>query len=72
MADGTIVKNIGRLTIAPDVPPELLAQKVGQYVNLGRTYGPSALVGVLQARCPKNLGRFAPDGSEDGEEDEEG
>jgi len=72
MADGTIVKNTGRLTIAPDVPPELLAQKVGRYVNMGRTYGPSALVGVLQAHCPKNTGRFVPDGSKDGEEDEEG
>jgi hypothetical protein len=70
MADGTIVKNIGRLTIAPDVPPDLLAQKVGQYENLGRTYGPSALVGVLQARCPKNMGRFVP-GGEDEEEDED-
>jgi len=70
MADGTIVKNIGRLTIAPDVPPDLLAQKVGQYLNIGRTYGPSALVGVLQARCPKNVGRFIPGGGdEEGEGD---
>ncbi|MFB3882409.1 MAG: hypothetical protein ACE149_14170 [Armatimonadota bacterium] len=69
MADGTIVKNIGRLTVAPDVPAELLAQKIGKYVNIGRTYGPSALVGVLQGRCSKNLGRFEPDGpdGEDGE-----
>ena len=65
MADGTIVKNIGRLTVAPDVPPDLLAQKVGQYENLGRTYGPSALIGILQARCLKNLGRFVPNGADD-------
>jgi hypothetical protein len=52
------------------VPPDLLAQKVGQYVNIGRTYGSSALVGVLQARCPKNVGRFIPGGGdEEGEGD---
>jgi len=70
MADGTIVKNIGRLTVAPDVPPDLLAQKVGRYVNIGRTYGPSALVGVLQARCPKNVGRFIPNGQDDETEED--
>jgi len=70
MADGTTVKNVGRLTVAPDVPPDLLAQKVGRYENIGRTYGPAALVGVLQARCPKNVGRFIPDAA-DNEGDEE-
>ena len=70
MADGTKFSNLGKLTVAASVRPELLAQKIARYENLGKTYGPPALIAVLQARCPENLGRFVPDGG-DKEDDEE-
>ena len=69
MADGTKFSNLGKLTVAESVPPELIKQKISRYENLGKTYGPPALIGVLQALCPENLGRFVPTGS--GEEDED-
>ncbi len=60
MADGTKFSNLGKLTIAADVPAELLVQKISRYENLGTTYGPAALLAVLQARCTENLGKFVP------------
>jgi hypothetical protein len=68
MADGTKFSNLGRLTIAADVPPELVKQKIARYENLGKTYGPASLIGVLQALCPENMGRFAPDGTPDADD----
>jgi len=71
MEDGTKFSNLGKLTVSHDVPAELLSKKIGEYHNLGKTYGPAALLGVLQARCPENLGTFSPtDARADGDEDE--
>jgi hypothetical protein len=69
MADNSKLVNQGKLTVAEDVPVELLAQKIGSYTNQGKTYGPAALLGVLQARCSQNQGKFVP--TTDGEEEED-
>ncbi len=65
MGDGGLYSNLGRLRIAGDIPADLLRQKIARYENLGRTYGPAALIAILQARCPENLGRFEVDGEEE-------
>ena len=41
-----------------DVPEDLLAQKIAVYINVGATHAPSALLDLLKARCPTNLGQF--------------
>jgi hypothetical protein len=71
IGDGSSYSNLGTLTVASDVPPELLAQKIARYENLGKTYGPAALIGVLQARCPENLGKFVPSGGTDDDGEDE-
>jgi len=58
MADDSTFKNLGKLTIGPDVTEELLARKIAKYDNLGITYGPFNLLSVLQGRCGSNLGKF--------------
>ena len=71
MADGVEYENLGRLVVSEDVSEELLAQKIAVYRNLGKTAGPKRLLGVLQARCPENLGKFSPtEVSEDDSDDE--
>ena len=79
MADGVTYANLGKLTVSPDVPEELLRRKIAVYRNLGKTSGPANLLGILQARCPENLGKFsvwreggpAPCGEEDQDDDHE-
>lgn len=71
MEDGTKFSNLGKLTVSDDVPAELLSRKIGEYHNLGKTYGPAHLLGVLQARCPENLGTFSPAGLPDDDSDDE-
>ncbi|UCC68580.1 MAG: hypothetical protein JSV79_01180 [Armatimonadota bacterium] len=58
MADGVRYANLGKLIVAENVSEELLAQKIAVYENLGNTQGPANLLGILQARCPENLGKF--------------
>jgi hypothetical protein len=62
MPDGVTYSNLGDLAVADNVSEELLAQKISVYKNLGRTTGPARLLGVLQAHCPANLGRFEVSG----------
>ena len=71
MADGTKFSNLGKLTVAANVPPELLAQKIARYENLGKTTGPAALLAVLRARCPVNLGKFAPTEKDEGDDEDD-
>jgi len=66
MEDATKFTNLGELTVSDDVPAELLSRKIGEYHNLGKTSGPAALLGVLQARCSENLGKFSPTGERRG------
>ena len=58
MPDGVKYVNLGKLVVADSVSEELLAQKIAVYENLGKTRGPANLLGILQARCPENLGKF--------------
>jgi hypothetical protein len=70
MPDNSRFVNQGKVVIAPDVPAELLGQKIGAYVNQGKTVGPAALLAVLQAHCQHNQGKFAIDSGEDDEHEE--
>jgi hypothetical protein len=58
LPDGTKFENLGKLKVGPDVSEDLLQRKIGRYDNLGITYGPKALLSILQSRCNANLGRF--------------
>lgn len=58
MPDGVRYSNLGKLVVSESVSEELLAQKIAVYENLGKTQGPANLLGILQARCPENLGKF--------------
>ena len=71
MADGVEYENLGKLVVSEDVSEELLAQKIAVYRNLGKTEGPKRLLGVLQARCPENLGKFSPTGLPQDDSDDE-
>ncbi len=68
MPDNSRFVNQGKVVISPDVPTELLSQKISTYVNQGKTIGPAALLGVLQAHCPQNQGKFVLDEMESQEE----
>jgi len=57
--DGTEYHNLGRTAISADVTEDLLARKIGKYINLGQTIGPARLLAVLVSRlCEDNLGQF--------------
>ncbi len=58
MPDGVKYVNLGKLVVAESVSEELLAQKIAVYENRGKTRGPANLLGILQACCPNNLGKF--------------
>jgi hypothetical protein len=69
LQDGIFYLNVGATEISPDVPEALLAQKIQTYYNVGATIGPAALLELLKARCPANLGEFKePDTKGDAEE----
>ncbi len=71
MPDNSKFVNQGKVVISPDIPVDLLAQKIGTYINQGKTIGPAALLGVVQAHCPQNQGKFALDETESEEETRE-
>ena len=62
-------ENLEVLTVI-SIPPELLGEKVGSYVNYGKAIGPAALLGVLQGRCRKNYGKFVPTDAREGDGDD--
>jgi hypothetical protein len=57
---------VGRFEIDPEVPPELLRQKVEQITLVGRLVAPAQLVGVLQVLTTEKVGEItvAEDDSE--------
>jgi hypothetical protein len=57
---------VGRFEIDPDVPPELLRDKVSEIVLVGRLVAPRRLVGVLQLLTTEKVGNItvAEDASE--------
>jgi len=57
---------VGRFEIGPDVPPELLRDKVAEVVLVGRLVAPRRLVGVLQLLTTEKVGSItvAEDASE--------
>ena len=57
---------VGRFEIGPDVPPELLRDKVAEVVLVGRLIAPRRLVGVLQLLTTEKVGSItvAEDASE--------
>jgi len=57
MRDGTDYENHGEVTIAPNVPEELLARKIASYENHGETIGPMNLLAILEDRGT-NFGEF--------------
>src|SRR5579871_820801 len=59
LEDSNLYVNIGHTILAPEVPEELLAQKIKTYINVGHTQGPAPLRDLLKARCPVNLGDFS-------------
>lgn len=58
LPDDTTFLNLGEITIAAEIVPDMLQQKVRAYYNAGETTGPSRLLAVLQARCMSNDGSF--------------
>ena len=50
--------NFGHLTIADDVPEDLLAEKIASMTNFGSVTGPEELVSLLESRCDTNFGSF--------------
>jgi hypothetical protein len=69
LQDNSVYLNIGATAVADDVTEELLAQKIQSYYNVGATIAPAALLALLKARCPANLGAFKESGAkEDAEE----
>jgi hypothetical protein len=57
---------VGRFEIGPDVPPELLRDKVAEIVLVGKLIAPRRLVGVLQLLTTEKVGSItvAEDASE--------
>jgi hypothetical protein len=57
---------VGRFEIDPEVPPELLREKVEEITLVGRLIAPRPLVGVLQLLTTEKIGeiRVAEDVSE--------
>jgi hypothetical protein len=47
---------VGRFTIDPDVPPELLRDKIKEIILVGKLVAPSRLVGVLQLLTTEKVG----------------
>ena len=47
---------MGRFTIDPDVPPELLRDKIKEIILVGKLVAPSRLVGVLQLLTTEKVG----------------
>jgi len=67
MEDGTAYTNFGHLTIADDVPEDLLASKISSMTNFGSVTGPENLVRLLEGRCDTNFGSFRTAAEDDGE-----
>jgi hypothetical protein len=49
---------VGRFEIDPDVPPELLREKVEEITLVGKLIAPRQLVGVLQLLTTEKLGEI--------------
>ena len=58
---------VGSFEIDPDVPPELLRDKVAEIVLMGKLIAPSQLVGVLQLLTTEKLGVITVAGDDDGQ-----
>jgi hypothetical protein len=58
---------VGSFEIDPDVPPELLRDKVAEIVLVGKLIAPSQLVGVLQLLTTEKLGVITVAGDDDGQ-----
>jgi hypothetical protein len=70
LPDRSVYINVGAVEIAPDVSEQLLAQKIGTYVNVGATIGPNPLLDRLKSISIANVGTFAQDDGDDDEDDE--
>lgn len=70
MADGGKYSNFGHLTVADDVPEDLLEVKIGEYVNFGLTTGPQRLLDILEDACTANFGAFRTPGEAEADEEE--
>jgi hypothetical protein len=57
---------VGTFEIDPDVPPELLRDKVAEIVLVGKLIAPSQLVGVLQLLTTEKLGVITVAGDDHG------
>jgi hypothetical protein len=59
---------VGRFEIDPDVPPELLRDKIQEITLVGKLIAPKELVGVLQLLTTEKVGKImaAEDDSEPG------
>jgi hypothetical protein len=69
LEDRSVYVNIGAVEIAADVTEELLAQKIGTYVNIGVTMGKKPLLERLKSISVTNVGTFAEDEGDDGEDE---
>ena len=58
---------VGTFEIDPDVPPELLRDKVAEIVLVGKLIAPSQLVGVLQLLTTEKLGVITVAGDDHGQ-----
>jgi hypothetical protein len=58
---------VGTFEIDPDVPPELLRDKVAEIVLVGKRIAPSQLVGVLQLLTTEKLGVITVAGDDHGQ-----
>lgn len=56
--DGLTYTNFAVLTVAPDVPEELLRRKVAHFVNFGQVIAPQPLLDALEDVCDVNFGSF--------------
>jgi hypothetical protein len=68
LADSIVYLNIGQTILAADVTEEMLARKISAYYNVGQTVAPPALLALLKARCPTNLGQFSESKKQPAEE----
>ena len=59
LKDGVGFINIGHTEFAPDVPVDLVEQKIAAYFNVGATVASQDVLDYLQARAAVNLGAFS-------------
>ena len=71
LPDRSVYVNVGAVQIAADVPEELLARKIGAYVNIGATIGPMPLLDRLKSVSLANVGAFTTDDDGDDDKDED-